>query len=109
MLKQTLIAGLLFSAACVPNKLPAPQVASHPPATDLTCPREPSALTDAEVMEDDAIYRANPASGHPHEDAFDATNIIAGRSCRDALHRVCQWHKDRGDQIDCDKPPMVMP
>jgi hypothetical protein len=24
-------------------------------------------------------------------------NIIAGRSCRDALHRVCQWHKDRGD------------
>jgi len=32
-------------------------------------------------------------------------NIIAGRSCRDALHRVCVWHKDRGDKdVDCDKP-----
>jgi hypothetical protein len=37
MVKRTLIAGLLFSAVSGCNNPPAPQSASHPPATDLTC------------------------------------------------------------------------
>lgn len=31
------------------------------------------------------------------ETAFNDEVLIAGRACRDALARVCQWHKDRGD------------
>jgi hypothetical protein len=66
-------------------------------------------LTDAQVIADDAAYRANPANGHPNEEAFNISAIIAGRSCRDALRRVCQWHKDRGlKDVDCDKPQGVV-
>jgi hypothetical protein len=34
---------------------------------------------------------------------FDAAVRAAGQQCRDALRRVCQWHKDRGANVDCDK------
>jgi hypothetical protein len=39
------------------------------------------------------------------ERQFTIDNIMAGRSCRDALARVCQWHKDRGMKApkDCTK------
>jgi hypothetical protein len=30
------------------------------------------------------------------ERKFTVDALIAGRSCRDALRRLCQWHKDRG-------------
>jgi len=30
------------------------------------------------------------------ERQFTIDAIMAGRSCRDALQRLCQWHKDRG-------------
>lgn len=40
------------------------------------------------------------------ERGFTTAAIIAGRSCRDALQRVCQWHKDRGMELpaNCAKP-----
>jgi hypothetical protein len=98
MLPRTLIAGLLFSAVSACNNPPAPQSASHPPAVDLTCQAEAPALTDAQVIAD---------TDGSLERGQTTENIIAGRSCRDALHRVCQWHKDRGDsEVDCDKPAM---
>ena len=103
MLKRTLIAGLLFSAASGCNNPPAPQSASHPPAADLVCLDEAPALTDAEVQADvdGALERKQ-----------SLYNIVAGRSCRDALHRVCAWHVERGDNdVNCDKPlqPVVLP
>lgn len=37
------------------------------------------------------------------ERKFTIDALIAGRSCRDALRRLCQWHKDRGmkEPKDC--------
>lgn len=39
------------------------------------------------------------------ERGFTIDTLMAGRSCRDALARVCQWHKDRGMKVpkDCTK------
>lgn len=103
MLKRILIAGLLFSAASGCNNPPAPQSASHPPAADLVCLDEAPALSDTQVIADaDGSLERNQGT----------YNIVAGRSCRDALHRVCEWHVDRGDkEVDCDKPlpPVTVP
>lgn len=33
--------------------------------------------------------------------AFDRAALIAGRSCREALARVCAWHKMRGMEGGC--------
>jgi hypothetical protein len=33
--------------------------------------------------------------------AFDRDALLAGRSCRDALARVCAWHRARGMTVDC--------
>lgn len=62
-------------------------VSSHPAASSFTCASEPAALTEAQIMSDQfgALERQ-----------FTIDALIAGRSCRDALQRVCQWHKDRG-------------
>lgn len=95
MLKRTLIAALLFSGASGCNKPPAPATASSPPAIDLTCPAEPQALTDAQVIAD---------TDGSLEQQFEIDAIMAGRACRDALHRVCMWHKERGATVDCDAP-----
>jgi hypothetical protein len=96
MVRLTLIAGLAFSAVSGCNNAPAPQSSSSPPAVDLTCPAEPTALTDAQVIAD---------AGGSAERQFEVDAIIAGRACRDALHRVCEWHKTRGlKDVDCDKP-----
>jgi hypothetical protein len=65
----------------------------------MTCQAEAPALTDEQVIAD--------ADGSL-ERAQTTANIIAGRSCRDALHRVCQWHKERGDAVDCDTPLAVV-
>lgn len=60
---------------------------SHPPASDLTCPAEPPALTEEQIMADQFGVL---------ERQFTIDVLMSGRECRDALMRVCQWHKDRG-------------
>ena len=77
----------LFIGASGCSKQPVRTVSSHPPASDLVCAAEPSALTDEQVMADQFGTL---------ERQFTTDAIMAGRSCRDALARVCQWHKDRG-------------
>ena len=69
------------------NKQPARTVSSHPPASDLACQPEPAALTDEQIMAD--IMGTL-------ERQFTIDALIAGRTCRDALARVKQWHEDRG-------------
>jgi hypothetical protein len=32
---------------------------------------------------------------------FDAAVRKAGQDCRDALARVCRWHKERGAAVTC--------
>lgn len=61
------------------------------------CAAEPAALTDEQIMADQFGEL---------ERQFEVDAIIAGRSCRDALAVVCQWHKDRGmkEPKDCTKP-----
>ena len=64
---------------------------------------EPPALTDEQVIADDASEAAGLA--RPNDDQFNNQALIAGRDCRDALGRVCHWHVERGDkEVDCDKP-----
>lgn len=72
-------------------------VSSHPPASSFVCTPEPPALTEAQI---------NADQFGTLERGFETDLIIAGRSCRDALQRVCQWHKDRGmtEPADCAKP-----
>lgn len=70
-------------------------VASHPPASDLTCSAEPAALTLAEIDADTFGLL---------DRKFTVDALLAGRSCRDALKRICEWHKARGLVIDCTKP-----
>lgn len=106
MLRLTLIGASLALAACAHSKLPAPTEASHPPALDLTCSAEPPALSDEQVFGDEESARAG--LGHPNEEAFDDAVLIAGRSCRDALRRVCEWHRARGDKaLRCDTAAMT--
>lgn len=70
---------------------------------DLTCLPEPTALTDEQVTADDASQAAG--LGRPNEELFNDLGLIAGRDCRDTLHRTCVWHIERGDkEVDCDKP-----
>jgi hypothetical protein len=46
---------------------------------------------------------AQQGLGHPNDEAFGNSVLIAGRSCRDALKRVCRWHKDRGAKdLNCE-------
>jgi hypothetical protein len=64
-------------------------------------------LTDQQVFADAAAE--TQGLGTPNKDRQSAYNILAGRSCRDALRRVCNWHVERGDmEVDCDKslPPI---
>jgi hypothetical protein len=58
--------------------------------SDLQCAAEPAALTDDQV---------NADQFGTLERQFTVDALIAGRSCRDALARVCQWHKDRGMEL----------
>jgi hypothetical protein len=51
------------------------------------CPPEPAALTDAQVL-------ADPTG--ELERRFNDDALLAGRACRDALRRACEWHRDRG-------------
>ncbi len=66
--------------------------ALHPSADALTCPAEPPALTDAQVIAD--------VDGNA-ERSFNTEVLVAGRECRDALARECLWHVERG----MDLPP----
>ena len=103
MLRPIMIAALLGLGVSGCNRPPAPQAASHPPALDLTCSPEPTGITDAQVIADDASDAAG--NGRPNEEAFNNATLIAGRNCRDALGRVCLWHVERGDkEVDCDRP-----
>lgn len=44
-------------------------------------------MTDAQV---------NADTDGSAEAAFNDAVLLAGRGCRDALARVCQWHVERG-------------
>lgn len=93
MRKARLIAALLGIAAYGCNKPPEPQTASHPPAIDLVCPVEPDALTDEQILNDpEGLLEAT----------FNDAVLLAGRACRDALKRSCEWHRDRGAKINCE-------
>lgn len=59
-------------------------VVSHPAAIDLSCPAEPD-------VPDGEMTRALA-------DEFNNASLIAGRACRDALRRVCEWHQARGQK-----------
>lgn len=73
-------------------------VSSHPPASDLTCAAEPAALTDVQVIADvDGVADA----------IFNTDALIAGRQCRDALKRVCEWHRMRGFEGSCASLPPI--
>jgi hypothetical protein len=83
------LAALLITSACALNRTHA-EPASSPPIADLVCPAEP----------DIAASLVTDPSGL----LFDIGTRAAGEACRDALHRVCEWHKARGVSVDCDKP-----
>lgn len=65
------------------------------------CPPEPAALSEEQI-------RADPEG--LLEQAFDDGVLFAGRACRDALKRVCEWHRDRGDKgLRCDLSALSRP
>lgn len=68
------------------SRPPAP-ASSHPPTVDLNCPAEP----DIEAM----------LASDPSGLTFDMAVRTAGQQCRDALARVCRWHKERGAKVTC--------
>lgn len=76
-----LLAAVLTMSASACNKPPVVSI-SHPPSADLLCPAEPDIA---------ALMAADPTGLQ-----FDIAVRAAGQACRDALARVCQWHKDRG-------------
>jgi hypothetical protein len=90
VLKGAILA-LLITSASACNKQPVASI-SHPPAVDLSCPSEP----------DVAAMLATDPSGL----TFDAAVREAGEQCRQALARVCRWHKERGAQVSC---PAALP
>lgn len=81
-----LLVALPITAACGSNRPPA-TAASHPPTADLVCPGEPDIV---------AMLEADPSGV-----TFDAAVRKAGQDCRDALARVCRWHKERGAAVTC--------
>jgi hypothetical protein len=87
-----LIAAALIMTASSCNNPPAPAV-SRPPIVDLNCPAEPDIV--AALAED------------PSGLLFDVAVRAAGQACRDALARVCRWHKERGSDVTC--PPALQP
>ncbi len=88
---KMLIPALLIIAASGCNNPPAPS-ASHPPIVDLACPGEPEIA---------ALLAADPSGL-----SFDVAVRAAGQQCRDALARVCRWHKERGAEVNC---PAALP
>lgn len=70
------------------SKPPVRTVSDHPPVSDLVCLIEPA-------VPDEVTLTVDPNAGLN----FDKAALLAGRDCRDALKRVCGWHKDRGAQI----------
>lgn len=90
-LKRSALAWILalpIIAASGCNKPPVPQSASSPPVIDLVCPAEPDIA---------AMLLIDPSGL-----SFDIATRAAGQACRDALHRVCEWHKERGVVVNCD-------
>lgn len=62
---------------------------------------EPAALTEAELaLPDDEVERL--------ENRFKAAMVAWGRSCHDALGRVCGWHESMGyappPNLPCGRP-----
>lgn len=82
-------------SAC--SSRPATLAVSHPPADDLVCAAEPAAPVPPATGAIDIDWSAFDAAAL----AFDQAALIAGRSCRDALARVCAWHKARGAAVAC--------
>jgi hypothetical protein len=81
-----LIPVLLITSAFSCSRQPVAS-ASHPPIVDLSCPGEPEIVR---LLEQD-----------PTGLAFDAAVREAGEQCRQALARVCRWHKERGAEVSC--------
>lgn len=81
-----LIPALLITNACANNSSHVALV-SHPPTVDLVCPDEPDVV---------AALATDPSGL-----AFDVAVRKAGQDCRDALARVCRWHKERGAAVTC--------
>ncbi|MAN10827.1 MAG: hypothetical protein CMN63_00145 [Sphingobium sp.] len=76
---------------------PAPPAISHPPADDLRCQDEPTApLSPAGELSAEQV-----AAFERDALDFDGAALLAGRSCRDALARVCRWHRARGMAVTC--------
>lgn len=82
------ILALLITNACAGNRPPA-AAASHPPTVDLTCLAEPDVVK---------LLEADPTGL-----SFDIAVRQAGEACRQALMRVCAWHKERGADVVCTK------
>ena len=82
-----LLAALPITSACG-NSSSRVQTVSSPPSADLVCPAEPDVV---------AMLSADPSGV-----TFDAAVRKAGQDCRDALARVCRWHKERGADVDCE-------
>lgn len=63
----------------------------------MVCQMEPAApvvpAADAPLADQQAFVRAALD--------FDRDALLAGRSCRDALGRVCAWHRARGMMLVC--------
>jgi hypothetical protein len=64
---------------------------------------EPPAPTDDQV----AATENDPDAAAALDSQFTIDGLMAGRSCRDALRRSCEWHRAHGDQIDCSNAPFV--
>ncbi|GEM_PF-3667251 len=86
----------MTAPAC--SSRPAAPAVSHPPVDDLTCQAEPAAPQLAVTPGTDIDWTAFDQAALD----FDRAAVIAGRSCRDALARVCAWHKARGQKVACD-------
>jgi hypothetical protein len=81
-----LLGALLITNACASSSQHA-QTVSSPPIADLTCPAEPDVV---------AMLAQDPSGL-----SFDIAVRQAGESCRQALIRVCTWHKERGADVVC--------
>jgi hypothetical protein len=81
-----LIAALPIMLVLPSCKTLAPAI-SHPPIVDLNCPAEPQVA---------AMLARDPTGLE-----FDMAVREAGEQCRQALARVCRWHKERGAEVSC--------
>ena len=102
-LKGATLALLIMSASAC-NSRPERVVVQHPPAADLFGTRLPDGSWKPACPAEPAVPAAD--AGEAAFLNFDGLVLLAGRECRAAHARVCQWHVDRGmdppDGIRCE-------